>query len=39
MLVAEGYTIVHLSRHSPIEMGKDIIAIDKDGIPCAFQLK
>ena len=39
MLIAEGYTILHMTRHSPIEMGKDVIAIAPDGIPCAFQLK
>jgi hypothetical protein len=28
-----------MSRHGPFESGKDILAIDPDGIPCAFQLK
>lgn len=39
MLQAAGYTVVHMSRHCGMELGKDIIAIDKDGTPCAFQLK
>ncbi len=39
LLISEGYTVVHLSRHGPFEEGKDILAIDPDGIPCAFQLK
>lgn len=38
-LLAEGFTVVHLSRHCAMELGKDILAIDKNGIPCAFQLK
>ena len=39
MLSAEGHTIIHLTRHSSMEMGKDIITIAPDGVPCAFQLK
>ncbi|ACX52449.1 hypothetical protein Adeg_1342 [Ammonifex degensii KC4] len=39
MLLSQGYTVIHLTRHSNIEMGKDIIAIDPQGVPCAFQLK
>jgi hypothetical protein len=39
MLIGEGYQVVHLSRHGSFEEGKDVIAIDPDGIPCAFQLK
>ena len=39
MLSAEGHTIIHLTRHDPMEMGKDIISIAPDGTPCAFQLK
>lgn len=39
LLVQEGYTIIHLTRHCGMEYGKDIIAIDPDGIPCGFQLK
>lgn len=39
MLIAEGYRVVHLSRHGSFEEGKDVLAIDPDGVPCAFQLK
>ena len=39
MLSAEGHTIIHLTRHDAMEMGKDIITIAPDGTPCAFQLK
>ena len=39
MLCAEGHTIIHLTRHCGMEMGKDIITIAPDGTPCAFQLK
>ena len=39
LLTGEGYQVVHMSRHGPFEAGKDILAIDKDGTPCAFQLK
>lgn len=39
MLIGQGYTILHSSRHSPIEMGKDVIAIDPEGTLKAFQLK
>src|SRR6266851_2491672 len=38
MLAADGHRVVHSTRHSPIEFGKDVITI-KDGVPCAFQLK
>jgi len=39
MLTAEGYRVVHLSRHGSFEEGKDVLAIAPDGVPCAFQLK
>ncbi len=38
-IAAEGYQVVHMSRHCAMEMGKDILAIDPKGVPCAFQLK
>jgi hypothetical protein len=28
-----------MSRHGPFEAGKDILAVDPNGTPCAFQLK
>ena len=39
ILSSEGHTIIHSTRHSATELGKDIITIDPNGIPCAFQLK
>lgn len=39
LLTGEGYQVVHMSRHGPFESGKDILAIDPEGTPCAFQLK
>jgi hypothetical protein len=39
MLARQGYTVVHVSSHNRMELGKDVLAIDKEGIPCAFQLK
>jgi len=39
MLTAEGYTVLHSTRHCTQEYGKDILAIAPDGAGCAFQLK
>ena len=39
MLSADGHTIIHSTRHTAMELGKDIITIDSNRIPCAFQLK
>lgn len=39
MLVGEGHRVIHSTRHMGIEFGKDVISIDPDGVPCAFQLK
>jgi hypothetical protein len=39
ILSAKGYKILHSTRHSALEYGKDIIAVAPDGISCAFQLK
>lgn len=39
VLTNKGYTVVHMSRHCGMEMGKDILAIDNNGRVCAFQLK
>ena len=39
ILSTKGHTIIHSTRHSAMEMGKDIITIGPDGTPCAFQLK
>lgn len=39
LLSIKGYRILHITRHCGLEMGKDIIAIDPNNKPCAFQLK
>ena len=39
LLTLKGYRVVHVSTHGPFEQGKDIIAVDPEGTPCAFQLK
>lgn len=39
MLADKGYTVIHLSRHCGMELGKDILTIAPDGITCAYQLK
>jgi hypothetical protein len=39
MLAAQGYRVVHSTRHTALEYGKDVLAIAPDGIGCAFQLK
>lgn len=38
-LTKQGYTVVHISRHCGMELGKDILAIDKEGQTWAYQLK
>ena len=39
MLSAKGYVVLHSTRHSPIEFGKDVVARSPDGDLCAYQLK
>ena len=39
MLSSKGFTVLHMSRHCGMELGKDVIAVDPTGVPCAFQLK
>ncbi len=39
VLAAQGYAVLHSTRHAPIEFGKDVIAVAPDGVPCAYQLK
>lgn len=39
MLVSDGWTVLHNTRHSPIELGKDVIARDPSGVLHCFQLK
>jgi hypothetical protein len=39
MLAADGHRIIHSTRHSPLEFGKDVITVDQEGRACAYQLK
>jgi hypothetical protein len=39
LLVSEGWSVLHNTRHSPIELGKDVIARAPDGVLYCFQLK
>ena len=39
LLMQEGKTIIHLTRHCAMEHGKDIIAVDENGNVHAYQLK
>jgi hypothetical protein len=39
MLINQGHTIIHMTRHCGMEHGKDIISRDKDGRICVYQLK
>lgn len=38
-LAGQGYEVVHVTRHCGMELGKDILAKDRHGFACAFQLK
>jgi hypothetical protein len=39
MLIHRGHRILHNTRHGALEFGKDIVTVDAEGVPCAFQLK
>lgn len=39
MLSGMGYRVVHSTRHTALEFGKDVLAIAGDGTSCAYQLK
>lgn len=39
VLSAEGETVVYISSHGQLELGKDVITIALDGTPNAYQLK
>lgn len=39
MLIGKGYRIVHNTEHTPLEHGKDVIAISPDDKVTGFQLK
>ncbi len=39
MLSAQGYRVLHSTRHTALEYGKDVIAVNPEGDWCAYQLK
>jgi hypothetical protein len=39
MLIGRGYRIIHNTEHTPLEHGKDIIAVSPEGKLAGFQLK
>ncbi len=39
LLISEGWNVLHNTRHSPIELGKDVIARCPKGVLHCFQLK
>lgn len=39
MLSAMKYRVVHTTRHTALEFGKDILAVAPDDVGCAYQLK
>lgn len=38
-LASKGMTVLHLTRHGEMELGKDVIAVDSEGTPHVYQLK
>lgn len=39
MLLANGHTILHSTRHNAMELGVDVLSVDADRTLCAYQLK
>jgi hypothetical protein len=39
LLLTKGYRVVHISSQGPMEQGKDVIAVDKNGRVHCYQLK
>lgn len=39
MLTGQGFHIVHNTEHTPLEFGKDVIAVSPDGKLVGYQLK
>jgi hypothetical protein len=39
LLATEGETVIYISPHGPFEQGKDVITLDRNGAPRAYQLK
>lgn len=39
ILAATGHRVLHSTRHTGIEFGKDVFTVGPDGVGCAYQLK
>lgn len=39
LLSAEGETVIYVSTHGPLELGIDVLTLDTNGFPKAYQLK
>ncbi len=39
VLEAEGERVIYISSHGPLELGKDIVTVGRDGVANAYQLK
>ncbi len=39
ILLKKGHNILYVSKHRPLEQGKDIISVDNNGKKIAYQLK
>ncbi len=39
LLISSGFTIKYQIKNTNFEQGKDVVAIEENGIPCGFQLK
>ena len=39
MLSGQGYRVVHNTEHTPLEFGKDVIAVSSESRLCGYQLK
>lgn len=39
LLTQEGKTVIHLTRHTSMEHGKDVLAVDREGCAHVYQLK
>lgn len=38
-LVSDGHAVLHVSRHCGMELGKDILSVDREGLVHSYQLK
>jgi hypothetical protein len=39
ILTLDGHRVLYISKHGQMEQGKDIITVDAQQVPCAYQLK